>query len=426
MGSHQPILDDTSPVRELSGPLTTTSAAARQAFARAVAGLLEHRRDVTTSLREALAEDAELVAAHAVFGLGLCTLGDAAQNPEIRRALRSGQEGLERRGGTDGERALVRALEAWSEDQVDRAAEVLDGALRDAPQDRLLMKLAHATRFMMGDTPGMLRSLKPALDARSAEHPGFGFVLGCSAFALEESGALERAEHAGREALDLEPSDAWAAHAVSHVMLAFARHREGADWLAASRRRLVDLGNFQGHLAWHEALFRLELDEDNAALELLENVILPHLDRDYRDLCNASTLLCRLERRGVDVRTLWPRLADWAFARKGRHALAFADLHAVLALSAAGRVEQAREFIDSMARTASRQSGFAATVTREVGVPLAREMVREPTAAPDALDNPNALTRLGGSHAQREALCRAALDVRRRSDRSPSTQEAGS
>uniref|UniRef100_UPI0019547FED hypothetical protein n=1 Tax=Enterobacter hormaechei TaxID=158836 RepID=UPI0019547FED len=89
--------------------------------------------------------------------------------------------------------------------------------LDDSPRDLLAFKLSHALRFMGGDRAGMLAASTRFERRWSAATPGFGFVLGCHAFAIEETGDYATAERLGRRAVEIEPDDAWGIHAVSHV-----------------------------------------------------------------------------------------------------------------------------------------------------------------------------------------------------------------
>ncbi|MCA9605795.1 MAG: hypothetical protein KC619_09380, partial [Myxococcales bacterium] len=143
------------------------------------------------------------------------------------------------------------------------------------------------------------------------------------------------------------------------------------------------------------------------ALALLDERVVIHVDRDYRDVSNATTLLFRLERAGVDVGDRWARHARFALEREGDHASAFADLHYALALAASGRLAHAARFVASMSDAAG--DGFDACVRREVGVPLARAVVdlfsgRAAEAARTFDRLRDETLRIGGSHAQRRIV----------------------
>src|SRR5215472_9397859 len=69
------------------------------------------------------------------------------------------------------------------------------------PRDILAQKLRQYRRFYSGESKRMRDVLARALPAWDARVPGYGFVLGCHAFGLEETGDYAAAERAGREAI---------------------------------------------------------------------------------------------------------------------------------------------------------------------------------------------------------------------------------
>ena len=132
--------------------------------------------------------------------------------------------------------------------------------------------------------------------------------MSCRCFAHEECGNYVIAEAAGRAAVELDPADLWATHAVAHVMEMQDRHDEGIAWLGELERHWAGGNNLLHHLWWHRALFHLECGETAEVLALY--------DRRFRDLAspvtqaqpdlyidvqNAASMLFRLERRGDTV-----------------------------------------------------------------------------------------------------------------------------
>src|SRR3546814_18989297 len=81
----------------------------------------------------------------------------------------------------------------------------------------------------------MLGSVTRPLYAWDAGVPGYGYVRGLQAFALEETGNYSAAEVAGRDAISRNAGDVWAAHAVAHVMEMQDRPQAGVDWVAGLR-----------------------------------------------------------------------------------------------------------------------------------------------------------------------------------------------
>lgn len=388
-------------IDEIAGESSSPSARARASFAEAVRGLIAHRASTAEHVREALAADPAFVEALVLRGFGLRFLGRAPLWPEAQRLAERARSALV--PGNARAAALVEALERWCADDGLGAADVLDQAIEQAPGDVLLAKLCHSLRFLYGDSRGMERSTRLALDGVAQDAPARSWLLGCRAFALCECGELDDAERAGREAVEREPRDVWAVHAVGHVFFMRGDHQAGADWLGAHRAPLEGGNVFSGHVAWHEALCHVELGNGERALAILDERVSVYSGEDYREASDASSLLFRLEQRGFDVGDRWERWVAIAREREGDHGSAFADTHFALALAAAGAPGEASRFARSMQRTVStRAPGLGQRVSREVGVPLVEAIAEGSADAFDALTP--ALHRIGGSHAQR-ALC---------------------
>ncbi len=349
-----------------------------------------------------------LVAGHAMAGFAqmIAARGDLAA--EARRSLVRARAALLAHGGTPRERALVQALAAWAEGgDMERAAAGLEAIVQEQPRDVLALRLAHGIRFMLGDAPAMRHAIEQALPHWDAALPGHAHLLGCHAFALEETGEPERAEAVGRRAVAMEPSDLWGAHAVAHAMGAQGRMREGLAWLRWLEPHLAGGSNFVRHVHWHRALFHLALGENDAALALHDEKVWDTPGDDVRDLMNAASLLWRLGAAGVTVAPWrWEGLADAAARRVGEHAWAFADLHLVLCLAGAGRREALARMLASLAARAGTEADNQARVHAAVGLAAARGVAAavagDPAEGARLLDA--ALPRLhetGGSHAQR-------------------------
>lgn len=382
---------------------STADAAARSALAEAVHGLGAHRPSVGAALARTLAADPDDVAAHVLKGFANLILAReelefpaGAAAAEAERALRA------RDGGTADERVLVAALGAAVGGSFGGAVDLLDRGFADRPAVFLPFKIAHALRFMTGDAAGMLAASERMLPAWDGANPAAGFLLGCHAFALEEHGAYEAAEHYGRRAVALQPEDAWGLHAVGHVFEMRGETRKGIDWLEAGRPHWSRCNNFSFHMAWHVALLRLERGEHDAVLALYDDEVRPQPTDDFRDMANAVSLLWRLDRSGVDVGERWADLAEIARRRRTDATLVFAMLHTLVALAALGDGTGVADLLAAMeARAAG--TGDQARVARDVGLPVARLIAGLADGRGGALDRLAVdLPRLGGSNAQRD------------------------
>ena len=105
---------------------------------------------------------------------------------------------------------------------------IWDGIVLEHPHDILAFRLAHFLHFYVGDLERMRNSAVRTMARWSAEVPGWGFMLGCHAFALEENGHYGEAEPLGRRAVALNENDIWAGHAIVHAAAA------GFAWVCRS------------------------------------------------------------------------------------------------------------------------------------------------------------------------------------------------
>jgi len=142
---------------------------------------------------------------------------------------------------------------------------------------------------------------------------------------------------------------------------------------------------------------------------------------EYLDICNAASLLWRLEARGVAVGDRWDELANVSENRIDDHVLAFADAHFAMALTSGGRNMAVAHMLENLRKFALDGSKTEAAVTNNVGLPLCEALVAyrsgDYAQVVDLLQpiRYDFLT-LGGSHAQRdlfvETLINAALKSR--------------
>lgn len=394
---------------------TAVSREALTAFEEATLAVAAHR-PAAASLARALELEPDLPAAWALTSLGNAMLGRVESMSAAKTGAARAEEALERcRGGTPCEKALVVAAREASHGRLQAAASALEARLKDVPRDLLGAKLSHALRFMSGQPDRMLATTALVLPHWNNETPGLGFLLGCHAFGLEEVGRYGEAEDFGRRAVDLEPTDAWGRHAVSHVMEMSGRVDEGIEWLEGSRPIWPSCNNFRFHLGWHLALFQLEKGNHARVLELYDNDVMPAASDDFRDVANAVSLLWRLRQSGVAVGSRWAQLREIALKRRSDVTYVFASLHYLLALVANKEVSAAVGLLNELAQVADEENSDQAQVARNVGVELGQiiQTFGGTTAKPKAnmSDIACRLSQLGGSNAQRDLFVRILLEA---------------
>lgn len=213
----------------LGQPLTTPETEAQSLFDQAVMALANNRGGVARFAKKSIEADPGFVMGHCLMGYVLMLGSNSAYMPMVRDNLDKASKGVE--GVTPWERSHVEALRIWSEGRADGAAEAWEGILREYPIDLLALDLAHLNYFWLGDSENLrdvVARVRPSWDENT---PGYSFMLGMHGFGMEECGQYGEAEATAREAVEMEPTDIWATHAVAHVMEMQGRHRDGIAYL---------------------------------------------------------------------------------------------------------------------------------------------------------------------------------------------------
>ncbi|MCK0166736.1 tetratricopeptide repeat protein [Jannaschia sp. S6380] len=409
----------------LEQPVSLTDPAAIAEWDATVRAFLAHGAATPVHLGRLLDLAPDHAASHALRGLFYVLLGRRELMAEARGALATARTRLD--GANARERHFVDALGHVLDGRFRDGIAAFEAILRDAPTDTLAMKMSHALRFVIGDGTGMRASVEAVLPRYDIHHAGRGYLLGCHAFALEETGEYAAAALRGRAALTLAPDDAWGLHAVAHVHDMTADAAGGLAWLTGHEAAWTHCNNFRFHVWWHKALMLLDLGRLDEALALYDSHVRADRTDDYRDISNATSLLSRLELEGVDVGTRWEELADLSEARTEDGCLIFADLHYLLALTNDGRPEATTRLIARMAADADRRGNDVERCMAAPGLDAAHGL--------EAFGNGDygrafaALARArphmqaaGGSHAQRDVFERLTIDAGLRAGRLAETE----
>lgn len=376
---------------------------------------LRARRDSMLLVQQSLEADPENSLAHATRGLYYYGERHQRNREVVKECIASSTRFLnpQDRRATHYCRALTAAGEGDATEMVFH----LEQQLLEDPTDVAALKLCQSELFWLGEMRWSA-SLSASVEKHwSSDQPYYSDYLSIRAFDLEETGQYTAAEQYGREAVELNPSDVWGTHAVTHVMYMQGRSQDGARWLD----ELHQGGHWQGlgqlvlHLWWHRALFHLLRGEHDGALTVYDEYLrnfeidmvaaLPDL---YLDLQNATSLLLRLEFLNVDIGSRWTALAEICAERVTDNTNAFSCAHYAAVLAADHRFNEAQALINSLTESSRSGSSIAASFGN-AALPAAIASVahrqKDYRKVIDTLMPVRyRLDQMGGSHAQREVF----------------------
>lgn len=387
-------------------PVSTDEQASMDAYERAQTLFHGYYGDPVGIIDQALADDPVFVMGHLLRAGMMITASDKCVEPLLRESVEAA-EGLYDIAN-ERERRHTAAARAWLDGEFSHSLRRYADILIDHPHDTLALQVGHIGDFLLGRSTMLRDRVAGILPAWNQGMPDFGYVLGMYAFGLEETNLYDKAEAQGRRALDLNPRDPWAVHAVAHVLEMQGRVDEGIAWLNGRRDDWSTDNMLSIHNWWHLALFHLDRDETDEVLALYDKRLRESSTGQVLDLIDASAMLWRLLLRGVDVGPRWRQLADVWQARGGTGYYAFNDVHALMAYLGSGDGAAAQQLIEAM-EAAAQEAGTNAMMTRDVGLPVAHALVafvREDYALTvDLLRDVRLIAhRFGGSHAQRDVL----------------------
>lgn len=386
--------------------VSSTNTNSLERFEAALELLHGYYGDPLTVIDHALADDPGFVMGHALRAGMMITAGDGAVEPMLRQSVEAGE--ARSASANERERRHIAAARAWLDGHFACSIQLYGDIVVDYPRDSLALQIAHIGDFLLGQSTLLRDRIAQVLPHWNTRVPGFGYVLGMHAFGLEETNLYEQAEERGRFALELNPRDPWAIHAVAHVMEMQGRQDEGIDWLSGRAADWSQDNMMAVHNWWHLALFHLELGHTRQVLDIYDAHIREHHSAVALELIDACAMLWRLHLRGIDVGARWNEVADTWQARGAEGYYAFNDTHAAMSYLCAGR-DCALDGLLAGMRAAAGGSGSNAMMTREVGLPVTEALLSFSRQDYDhaiglLLPVRQIAHRFGGSHAQRDLI----------------------
>jgi tetratricopeptide (TPR) repeat protein len=409
-------------VPDAHGNLMSGSPAATELYDRAMDRFLRFDPAVVDLTGRLVSDHPDVPLGHALLAYLCLTSTDPHDLDEARGAAAT----LRSLPSTSRERAHADAIDLWLRGNWSGAATRLDELLVQWPTDLLALLIGHQLDFFLGDQVNLRDRVGRSLGTLPEDHPHQGFLRGMHAFGLEETGRYDAALDAGMRALDAHADDVWALHAVAHVHEMRGDIGAGVQLMADPRLRWADDNLFTVHLWWHYALYLLEAGRVDEVLAIHDRRV--HHDGSAGvplELLDAGSLLWRLRLLGVDAGDRFSAVAAaWDLGTRDTPWYVFNDVHAVMALCGADRLDDAGQVLDRLAAVAADPSSGSTNrmMTAEVGLPVARAMVahtegRHDDVLADLVPIRRRIHTFGGSDAQRDVVQQTLLDSAARAGR---------
>ena len=397
--------------------MTASSQDSVDAFDATVDEFLAAGRDAAVLLKHVNETDPDMI-------MGQCVRGYFMRLPQQAHLIKGSDDACAKAitlldGANPRERMHVSALQAWCQGDIRRTNAIWEQILVENPHDILAVRIAHTMHFFLGDLDLMRDSMARVMPRWSEDIPGYGFVLGCRAFSLEESHDFRQAEPMGRRAVEINESDIWAGHCVAHVLEGMGRRQDGIDWINSHEEAWKKRGIFARHMWWHRALHYLELERFDDVLAAFDSEYWPTPSEDNIDITNASSMLMRLTMLGIDVGDRWESVAKICEGRTEDRLRPFNDLHFIMALAVTGRTKAAREIVASMRTYVAENDekvGTLISVYRNAGIPVGESIIayaeKDYAKVVDIMSGARyRMVPLGGSWAQRDVWVRILIDA---------------
>jgi tetratricopeptide (TPR) repeat protein len=385
--------------------LSGATAQAVELFDQAVEAFNIYRGDPLALLDSAIEAAPDFTMAHILKA----HLYAVATEPEATVGARAIVSRTRTMAANEREASHIAALSLVLDGHWTAAAVALDHHNVRSPHDLVALQVGHLLDFYRANSRDLRDRMARVLPAWSADIPGYPIVLGMYAFGLEETGDYAHAEDTGRQAIDLQPLDCWAHHAVAHVMEMQGRPEDGIGWMVAREPFWSGEDNFfKIHNWWHRALYHFDLGQMDQVLALYDGAIRSDRSTVVLDMIDASALLWRLHLSGYDLGDRWLELAaTWDMHADGR-LYPFNDWHAVMAYLGADRHDEVERILSGYRGNAVAESETGLWA-RRIGLPLIEGFRAfwqgDYTGAVERLHPARFIANsFGGSHAQRDII----------------------
>ncbi|MFN8616955.1 MAG: tetratricopeptide repeat protein [Dehalococcoidia bacterium] len=385
--------------------LTTTSAAAAEAYSRGLDHALAAEAPGEACFRQAREEDPGFALAHVAEARLLQFRGkmkEAAASLETARAAAI--------GATAREQSHIACLATAISGDSPGALAALRAHVAEYPRDAFILSQACGVYGLIGFSGRLERNEEQLalLEPLTSAYGDDWWFLSQIAFAYNELFRHDEARRATERSLQGNPRNGHASHTMAHVQYETGQAEAGAtfmrDWLVG-----YDPANqLYVHNSWHLALFELAAGNYERVVDLYDRVIRPEVSTSppLGTVADAAALLwrCNLTERPASELP-WEPLADWARKMFPQPGMTWADAHCMIAWAAVNDQARLGQLIDQLRDRVAAGKVYAGAMLPTLGEGFQAFAAEDWTRAATLFDSvAGEVIRLGGSHAQRDVF----------------------
>ncbi|XP_064224290.1 tetratricopeptide repeat protein 38 isoform X3 [Aotus nancymaae] len=362
-------------------PLSTTSNEACKLFDATLTQYVKWTNDkslggIEGCLSKLKAADPTFAMGHAISnGLVLIGTGSSVKlDKELDLAVKTMVEISRTQPLTRREQLHVSAVETFAKGNFPKACELWEQILQDHPTDMLALKFSHDAYFYLGYQEQMRDSVARIYPFWTPDIPLSSYVKGIYSFGLMETNFYDQAKKLAREALSMNPTDAWSVHTIAHIHEMKAEIKDGLEFMQHSEAQWKDSDMLACHNYWHWALYLIEKGEYEAALTIYDTHILPSLQAggSMLDVVDSCSMLYRLQMEGVSLGQRWQDVLPVTQKHSQDHVLLFNDAHFLMASLGAHDPQTTQELLTTL------RDARWVEVLRVTGLPPVERTQRSP------------------------------------------------
>ena len=308
-------------------PLSTTSAAARDAYVRGCDLALTLYPGALDASDRAIAADPGFALAHAGKAQVLMREGNVAAARAALAAAKAVASGLPAR-----ESGHIAFFDLVFSGQTDAAIAALHAHLTAWPRDALVLAVAANPNGLIGASGrvGQKHQIAVLMDNLAPHYGDDGWFLAYHAMALSEDGQLAAARPKIERSVAIHPNNAHGAHGFAHVCYESGEPDTARAYLSSWLATYPRDGFFHGHLSWHLSLCELQAGNWADASRLYRDAIAldRHSGGPQQRMSDATAFLWRSELAGHPRdAAAWRAMHAYATEALPRPGSGLADLH---------------------------------------------------------------------------------------------------